>query len=84
MVYLSYPGPTTVGLAYVEGWPPFGLALALYQVPTPLAEKLIITDCISANYNYLQVIADTETEIRRMNMHYLSDDALRSKMTPHE
>ena len=38
VVYLSYPGPTTVGLAYAEGWPPFGLALALYRVPTPLAE----------------------------------------------
>ena len=38
VVYLSYPGPTTVGLAYAEGWPPFGLALALYQVATPLAE----------------------------------------------
>ena len=38
VVYLSYPGPTTVGLAHAEGWPPFGLALALYQVPTPLAE----------------------------------------------
>ena len=38
MVYLSYPGPTTVGLAYAEGWTPFDLALALYQVPTPLAE----------------------------------------------
>ena len=84
MVYLSYPGPTTVGLAYAEGWPPFGLALALYQVPTPLAEKLIIADCISDNYNYLQVIADTETEPRRMYMHYLSNDALRSKMMPLE
>ena len=38
MVYLSYPGPTTVGLTYSEGWPPVGIALALYQVPTPLAE----------------------------------------------
>ena len=38
MVYLSYSGPTTVGLAYAEGWLPFGLALAFYQVPTPLAE----------------------------------------------
>ena len=66
MVYLSYPGPTTVGLAYAEGWPPFGLAIALYQVPTPLAEQLIIADCISDNYNHLQVIADTETELRRM------------------
>ena len=84
MVYLSYPGPSTVGLAYAEGWPPFGLALALYQVPTPLAEKLIIADYISANYNYLQVITDTETELRRMYMHYQSDDALRSKMTPLE
>ena len=84
MVYLSYPGPTTIGLDYAEGWPPFGLALALYQVPTPLAEKLIIADCISANYNYLQVIADTETALRRMYMHYLSDDALQSKMTPLE
>ena len=43
-----------------------------------------MADCISANYNYLQVIADTETELRRMFMHYLSDDALRSKMTPLE
>ena len=84
MVYLSYPGPTTVGLAYAECWPPFGLALALYQVPTPLAESLIIADCISANYDYLQVIADTKTELRRMDMHYLSDDSLRSKMTPLE
>ena len=82
MVYLNYAGPTTVGLAYAKGWPPFGIALALYQVPTPLAEQLIIADCISANYNYLQVIADTETELRRMYMHYLSDDSLRSKMTP--
>ena len=38
MVYLSYPGPTTIGLTYAEGWPAFGIALALYQVPTPLAE----------------------------------------------
>ena len=76
MVYLRYPGPTTVGLAYAEGWPPFGLALALYQVPTPLAELLIIADCISANYNYLHAIANTEIELRRMYMHYLSDDAL--------
>ena len=38
VVYLSSPGPTTIGLAYAEVWPPFGLALALYQVPTPLAE----------------------------------------------
>ena len=44
----------------------------------------MIADCISANYNYLQVIADTETELRRMYMHYLSDDALRSKITPLE
>ena len=44
----------------------------------------MIADCISANYNYLQVIADTETELCRMYMHYLSDDALRSKMTPLE
>ena len=84
MVYLSFPGPTTVGLAYAEGWPPFGLALALYQVPTALAEQLIFADCISTNYNYLQVIAVMETELRRMYMHYLSDDALRSKMTPLE
>ena len=84
MVYLSYPGPTTVGLVYAEGWPPFGLALAFYQVPTPLAEKLIIADCISANNNYLQVIADMETKLRRMYIHYLSDDTLRSKMTPLE
>ena len=84
MVYLGYPGPTSVGLAYAEAWPPFGLALALYQVPTPLAEELIIADCISANYNYLQVIANTETELRRMCIHYLSDDALRSTMTPLE
>ena len=81
MVYLSYPGPTTVGLAYAEGWPPFGLAWALYQVPTPLAEELIIADCISTNYNYLQVITDMETELRQMYMHCLSDDAFRSKMT---
>ena len=84
MVYLGYLGPTTIGLAYAEGWPPFGLALALYQVPTPSAESLIIADCISANYNYLQVIADTETELRRMHMHYLSNHAMRSKMTPLE
>ena len=84
MVYLSYPGPTTVGLAYAEGWPPFDSALALYQVPTPLAKQLIIADCISAKYNYLQVIADTETKLRRMYMHYISDDVLRSKMTPLE
>ena len=38
VVYLSYPGPTTIGLAYAEGWPHFGLALALYQVSTPSAE----------------------------------------------
>ena len=42
------------------------------------------TDCISASYIYLQVIADTETELHRMYMHYLSDDTLRSKMTPLE
>ena len=84
MVYLSYPDPTTGGLAYAGGWPPIGLALALYQVPTPLAEQLIITNCISANYNYLQVIADMETELRRMYMHYQSDNALRSMMSPLE
>ena len=82
MVYLSYPGPTTVSLAYAEGWPPVGIDLSLYQVATLLAEELIIADCISANYNYRQVIADTETELRRMYIHYLSDDTLRSKMTP--
>ena len=38
MVYLNYPGPTTVGLAYAEGSSPFGIALALYRVPTSLAE----------------------------------------------
>ena len=76
MVYLSYPGPTTVGLAYANRWPPFGLALAMYQVPIQLAEKLIIADWISANYNYLQVIADTETDLRRMYMYNLSDDSL--------
>ena len=82
MVYLSYPGPTTVGIVYAEGWPPFGLALALYQVPTPFAQSLIIADCISANYNYLQVIINMETELRQMYLHYLSDDAMRSKMMP--
>ena len=82
MVYLKYPSPTTVGLAYAEGWPHFGIALALYQVAIPLAEKLIIADCIRANYNYLQVIADMEMELCRMYMHYLLNDDLRSKVTP--